>query len=123
MRRRSRARRGPGVVGTVARTAMIAGTATAVSHGVSGRMANRAQQQQTQSAGQTAPEPQVDMDAMQEQLNALQAQQAQAAVTPTPEPQAGTDVIGQLQQLGEMKTAGLLSDAEFEAAKALVLGS
>lgn len=121
MRRRSRARRGPGVVGTVARTAMIAGTATAVSHGVSGRMANRAQQQQgQQQQAQAATDVQADVEEMQQQPSALQAQ---AAVSPTPEPQAGTDLIGQLQQLGEMKTAGLLSDAEFEAAKALVLGS
>jgi hypothetical protein len=107
------------VVGTVARTAVIAGTATAVSHGVSGRMDSRAQQKQ-----QAQAEEQDDVQALQQQVAELQAQQAQAAVGPAPEaPAGGEDMITQLKQLGDLKSAGLLTDAEFEAAKARVLGT
>lgn len=60
---------------------------------------------------------------MKQQLEVMQAQQAQAAVSPAPVAGIGTDVIAQLQQLAEMKNAGLLSDAEFEAEKARILGS
>lgn len=116
--RRRAARRGPGVVGTVARTALIAGTATTVAKGVSGSMdarAHAAQQEQQAKAQQQA-----DMQEMQQQLASLQAQQVQdAAAAPAPE----KDVVAELQKLGELKSAGLLNDAEFEAAKARVLGT
>jgi hypothetical protein len=80
-------------------------------------MANKAQAQQP---AQTVAQPQPAMQETQQQLAAVQAQQAQAAVGAAG---GGTDLIGQLQQLADMKTAGLLSDAEFETAKARVLGS
>lgn len=122
MRRRAIRRGGPGVVGTVARTAVVAGTATAVSHRVSGRMTAREQEtQQAEMADQAAMQTQADIEEMRQQMEVMQAQQAQAAVSPVTG--AGTDVIARLQQLAEMKNAGLLSDAEFEAAKARVLGS
>jgi hypothetical protein len=128
-------RRGPGVLGTVARTAVIAGTATAVSRGVSGAMDSKAQAaQQQQAANQAALDTQAQLQETQAQLAALQAQQvAQAqpapaaapaaapAEVPAAAPAAGTDLIGQLQQLAQLKEAGVLTDAEFQAAKAKLL--
>lgn len=118
-RRRGR----PGLVGTVARTAVVAGTATAVVGGVQGRQANKQAAQQNQAAAnQAAYDSQAQMADMQAQMAALQAQQApvpQAAAAPAP---AADDTIAQLQKLGEMKTAGLLTDSEFAAAKAKLLG-
>ncbi|MGZ8747619.1 MAG: SHOCT domain-containing protein [Mycobacterium sp.] len=107
----------PGVVGTMARTAVVAGTATAVVGGVSSRQAGKAQAQQQQAdAQQAAFESQSDIADMQAQLDAMQAQQAAPAAAP-----AGDDMMGKLQQLGDMKANGLLTDAEFAAAKERLL--
>lgn len=109
-------RGGPGLLGMAARTAVVAGTATAVS----GRVAANQQQQalQAQAAAQ-AHDEQVRAQAMAE----MQAQQQmmQAAPPPPPAP-AGDDTMAQLQQLAAMKSQGLLTDAEFAAAKAKLLG-
>src|SRR6476660_6184426 len=124
MMRRAAMRRGPGLVGTMARTAVIAGTATAVSGAVVDRRnrKNAAQQADVNESQQVAD--------MQAQLDAMQAQQAQGAMAaaapsavppPAPAP-AGVDLAGQLQQLAALKAQGILSDAEFEAAKAKLLG-
>ena len=102
----------PGLVGTMARTAVIAGTATAVSGSI----------QQKQQAG-----------AAQAQAAAQQqaAQAAQAAPPPPPAPAApqdappaagSGDLMDQLERLANLKTSGLLSDEEFSAAKAQLLG-
>jgi hypothetical protein len=99
LRRRGR----PGLVGTMARTAVVAGTATAVAGGVQRRQAGRADA------------------AAQEQNEDLQAQQAQAAPPAPAAAPAGNDLMAELQKLGEMRTAGLLDDAEFAAAKAKLL--
>ena len=122
MMRRAAIRRGPGLVGTMARTAVIAGTATAVSGAVVDRRNRKA-------AGQQAESDQANqVQDMQAQLDAMQAQQAQAAVAqaapaaaPAAAAPAANDIAGQLQQLMSLKNAGILSDAEFEAAKAKVL--
>lgn len=123
MRRQPPPRRGPSLMGTMARTAVIAGTATAVSGNVAQKQhakANVAQQQQ--AAQQAAAQTQTDVEQMQQQLAALQMQQAQATITPVapaaPAPAAGGDLITQLKQLADLKAAGILNDAEFEAAKA-----
>jgi hypothetical protein len=80
----------------VARTAVIAGTATAVSNRVSRRQANRwAQDDQGQDQGQ-----------YQE---------------PAPAAAPAADPLEQLKQLGELKASGVLTDAEFEAQKAKIL--
>jgi hypothetical protein len=103
LRRRGR----PGLVGTMARTAVVAGTATAVAGGVQRRQAGRADA------------------AAQEQMQEMQAQQAQAAPPPpaaAPAAPAGGDMMADLEKLGQMRTAGLLDDAEFAAAKAKLLG-
>lgn len=98
----------PGLLGTMARTAVISGTATAVSGNVARRQAARAQARQPQYA---APEPQV-----------VQAPVPQVAA-PAPAAQSGgEDLMAQLSRLADMRTAGLLTDAEFAAAKARLLG-
>jgi hypothetical protein len=118
-RRRGR----PGLVGTMARTAVIAGTATAVVGGVQNRQAGKQAAQQDQAAANAAAfESQAQLDEMQAQMDAMAAQQApapQPTVAPAP---AADDTIAQLQRLGDMKAAGLLTDAEFTAAKAKLLG-
>jgi hypothetical protein len=112
-------RRGPGLVGTMARTAVVAGTASAVSGNVHRRQAERYNAKQD-AAAQAAYESQVadqsvaQMAAMQAQLAALQAQ---------PAAPAGDDITAQLMKLGELKSAGILSDEEFAAAKAKLLGA
>jgi hypothetical protein len=108
-------RRGPGIVGTVARTAVIAGTATAVSNRVSDRHYNKqAEQQQAQMADQAALSNQQEIAQMEAQMQAMQAQQLQAAASPP-------DLTAKLQQLAELKASGVLSDQEFAAAKAKLL--
>jgi hypothetical protein len=90
----------------VARTAVIAGTATAVSNRVSRRQANRWADQ--------------DQAAYDEQQYAQQqyAQQQYAAAPPPPAP----DPVTQLKELSDLKAKGFLTDAEFEAQKAKILG-
>jgi hypothetical protein len=94
----------PGLIRGVARTAVVAGTATAVSNRVSRRQGDRwASQQQQQYAAPPPAAPPV-------------AQPAPAAAPPN-------DRITALRELGELKAQGVLTDAEFEAEKARVLGS
>jgi hypothetical protein len=89
----------PGLLRGVARTAAVAGTATAVSNRVSRRQGNRwAEQEQPQQSYGYAPEP-----------------AAATAATPPPDP------LEQLKQLGELKAQGVLTEAEFETQKARIL--
>jgi Short C-terminal domain len=85
----------PGLLRGMARTAVVAGTATAVSNRVSRRQASRWAQQ----------------DAPQQQYS----EQPPAAA-----PSSG-DTLQQLKELGELKASGVLTEAEFEAQKAKVL--
>jgi hypothetical protein len=97
----------PGLLRGVARTAVIAGTATAVSNRVSRRQANRwAQQEQQQYAPQQQYPP-----------------QQQYYQQPPPAAPAAPDPISQLKALAELKSQGILTEAEFEAQKAKVLAS
>lgn len=94
----------PGLLRGVARTAVIAGTATSVSNRVSKRQGERwAQQEQQQYA------------------------QQQAAAPPPPAPAApaaaASSPIEQLKELGELKAQGILTEEEFAAQKAKLLGS
>ena len=98
----------PGLIGTMARTAVIAGTATAVAGGVQNRQQARAQEEAQASQAQ----------ANQAQANQAQASQAQAAPAAPP----ADDLLTQLAKLGQMNQAGLISEAEFTAAKAKLLG-
>jgi hypothetical protein len=109
-----------GLIGGMARTAVVAGTATAVSNRVSRRQANRWAEKDQQQADAQAYEQQQASPPPQ-QAYAPPPQQAYA-----PPPQAAApsqaDVINQLQQLGELKAAGVLTEQEFAAQKAKILG-
>lgn len=98
----------PGLLRGVARTAVIAGTATAVSNRVSRRQAGRwAAQDDAQQYAPPAP----------------------PAAPPSPAPSgpaASTDMasrLAQLRELGELRAQGVLTDAEFEVAKESILRS
>lgn len=88
----------PGLLRGVARTAVIAGTATHVSNNVSRRQANRWAQQEAPQGYQEPP--------------------PQAAA-----PAAAADPIAQLKELGELHASGVLTDEEFATQKAKILGS
>jgi hypothetical protein len=93
----------PGLIRGVARTAVVAGTATAVSNRVSRRQAGRWAEQQQQQA---PPE--------------------QYYEAPPPPPQAAPDSgmdakLAQLKELGELKQAGVLNEYEFEQQKNRIL--
>ncbi len=126
MARRRRARRGgrPGVVGTMARTAVVAGTASAVVGHSQNKRANKAQTEYDQQASQQAAyESQAQVADMQRQMDEMAAQQAAPAPAAAPAAApAGDDMIARLGQLGDLHTAGILSDAEFASAKAKLLG-
>ena len=87
----------PGLLRGVARTAVVAGTATAVSNRVSRRQADRWAQQDEQTYYDQVPP------------------------APPPAAPAESDRLEQLKQLGELKASGVLTDAEFEAQKAKIL--
>jgi hypothetical protein len=87
----------PGLIGTAARTAVIAGTASATINAVGGG-----------SRGQQPQQP-----------------QPQAVPQPAPQPPAAgltEETIAKLKQLGELHTAGVLNEQEFAQAKAKLLG-
>ena len=119
MRRRGR----PGLVGTMARTAVVAGTATAVAGGVNRRSNARHQASADQeSANQAAYDSQAQLADMQAQLDAMQAPAAPAPAAAAPAAaSAGDDLVSQLQKLADLKAAGVLDEADFAAAKAKVL--
>ena len=87
----------PGLIRGVARTAVIAGTATTVSNRVSRRQGQKWAQQ----------------DAQQQQAPPPQAAPAPAAAAP--------DQLGQLKELRELHASGVLTDEEFAAQKAKIL--
>ncbi len=114
-------RRGrPGLIGMAARTAVVAGTATAVSGNVQRRQQEKAQGQYEQQQYEAAQQ-QAQIDAA---AQAAAAQYAQPAPAPAPHaaPAGGTDLVAELQKLAGLKDAGILSDDEFAAAKAKLLG-
>ena len=121
-----------GLLGMMARTAVVAGTATAVSGRVARRQQNKYQQkadaqayqeQQAAPAQEQAP-PQQYQQAPQYQQPPPQYAQPQYQQPPAPAaPAAGsTDVVGEIQRLAALKEQGILSDAEFTAAKSKLLG-
>jgi len=112
-------RRGPGLLGTMARTAVVAGTATAVSGGMMRRQQARAQQAADAAAYQHDQEQLATQAQMQQY--AQQAAAQPAAAQPAATTGGGLDVA-KLKELADLKAAGALTDAEFEAAKAKLLG-
>jgi transcription initiation factor TFIID subunit TAF12 len=107
------------VVGTVARTAVVAGTATAVVGGVSRHQAGK-QEQAADAAAYQQEQQEAQMQAMAQQAAAQQAA-AQAAAAPPPAAAPANDLTSQLQQLATLKEQGILSDEEFAAAKAKLI--
>lgn len=97
----------PGLLRGIARTAVVAGTATAVSNRVSRRQ-----------AGRWAEQDQQQYDDQQQYADPQYAVPPQAA--PADDMSSKLD---QLKQLGELKAQGVLSDAEFEAQKSRILSS
>jgi hypothetical protein len=91
----------PGLLRGMARTAVVAGTATAVSNRVSRRQANRWAEQDAQ---QYEPPPQ------------------EYAAPPPAAPAPQEDRVQQLKDLAALKEQGVLSDQEFAAEKARILG-
>lgn len=116
----------PGVLGTMARTAVIAGTANATVGAMNRHQQGRtAAANEQQAAQQAAYEAQNEMAEMRAQMAQMQAAQAIQAVPPAQAaaPAAGgDDLLAKLRQLADMKAAGVLDDAEFAAAKAKLLG-
>ena len=95
----------PGLIRGVARTAAIAGTATAVSNRVSRRQAGRWQAQEQEQQQQ-------------------QYEQQQQYAAPAPPPAAAPsmdDKIAQLKELGVLKEQGVLTEIEFEVQKNKIL--
>jgi hypothetical protein len=90
----------PGLLRGVARTAVVAGTATAVSNRVSRRQARR-----WGYADEPEPEPQYQQQA-----------------PPPPPPPPAADPIAQLKELAALREQGILTDEEFAAQKAKILG-
>ncbi|MCB0170237.1 MAG: SHOCT domain-containing protein [Anaerolineae bacterium] len=124
----------PGLVGTMARTAVITGTATATHRAVSGMMSGgggggsqqAADQQQAAMEQQYMAELQAQQAAeLAAQQQALAAQAAQQQALPAPAEPAGDSFDEQLikiQKLSAMKDQGLLTEEEFQAKKRQILG-
>jgi hypothetical protein len=92
----------PRLLRTVGRTAVIAGTASAVGGRVQRRQANKwSQQEAAQAPPEAAPAP--------------------AAAAPAAAPASSASMIDQLKELGELKTQGILTEDEFAAQKAKLL--
>jgi hypothetical protein len=128
----------PGLVRGIARTAVVAGTATAVSGRVARRQAARYTEKDAQLAanrtaayerdmGYNQPPPQY-APAPQQYAQPAPQQYAQPApqqyAQPAPAPAAASqdDMSAELKQLGDLHASGVLTDEEFAAAKAKVLG-
>jgi multidrug efflux pump subunit AcrA (membrane-fusion protein) len=125
----------PGLIGTMARTAVVAGTASAVVNRGNQRRDARQQadyedqQSQAQMADMQAQLDQANAEkqaaaqqaAIDKAVNERMAQQQPAASVPA---QAGPDdTMAKLQKLADMKSQGLLSDQEFAAMKGKLLGT
>ncbi|WP_244885277.1 SHOCT domain-containing protein [Demequina mangrovi] len=113
----------------MARTAVISGTAQAVGGNMARRQNRKwaAKDQQAQAAEFEAQQQVYQQQQSQAQMAAMQAelaqlQQAQPAPQVTAAAAGGDDLMAKLGQLAQMKDAGVLSDAEFAAAKAKLLG-
>jgi len=109
----------PGLVGTMARTAVVAGTATVVSGGISRHQQNKA----NQKAEAEAYEQQQQAPAYPPQQPAYAPQQPAYAPPPPAAPTTlGPEVIQELQQLAQLHQSGVLTDEEFNTQKARLLG-
>ncbi len=113
-------RRGPGLLGTAARTAVVAGTATAVSKGVNNSMDNAARDRQ-QTVQNASYQSQAELEQMKAQLAAMQERQLTTDQARAAAANGSPDLTAQLQQLARLKESGSLTDEEFQAAKTKLL--
>jgi hypothetical protein len=101
-------RRGPGIARGIARTAVVAGTASVVAGQVRHHQDQKwAQQSQEQYAQQQAE---------------LAAQQQQYAPPPQAAPAGEPDYAAELEKLAQLKNSGVLTEEEFQAKKKQILG-
>jgi hypothetical protein len=102
-----------GLLGTMAKTAVVSGTATATRSAINRRQANK------NVAAYSHAEQQVQGQPVQ------YAQRAPAATAPAPAPATAgqDDTISQLERLGKLKDQGVLTEQEFEDQKAKILGT
>ena len=135
-------RRGPGLMGTMARTAVIAGTATAVSTKTSAAMSGSAQAKQAAQQAQVQAlvdeqvqqqladqQAQTEQQQLQQQLAEQQAQLQQLLQQQTPPQPVATTAdldasamrITKLKELAALRDAGILTEAEFQSEKARIL--
>jgi hypothetical protein len=105
----------PGLLRGVARTAVVAGTATAVSGRVQRRQAEKYAGRDAQIAA--------DREQAYQEQTAAAAPPPPPVAEPAPAAPAESDMIQQLKDLGELHTQGILTDEEFAAQKAKILGS
>ncbi len=104
----------PGLVRGMARTAAVVGTAGAVRH--------RQDQRWTAKEQQAAQARAYQQQQYAQQQYAQQPQYAQAPPASAAPPAApSSDLVAELSKLADLKASGILSDAEFEAAKAKLL--
>lgn len=102
----------------MARTAVVAGTATAVSNRVSRRQANRwAEQDQAAYAEPQYAQPQPQY------AQPAPAQYAPPAPAPAAAADDTDDMFAQLKQLAELRDQGILTEDEFAAQKAKILSA
>ena len=101
----------PSLIGTAARTAVVVKTANAVSSSSD----QKRQAQSAQAQAQSDAQLQATVQAATEQALAANAAAAPAPAAPT--------MVEQLKELAELKAQGILSDAEFEAAKAQLINA
>jgi hypothetical protein len=98
------------LLGTVGRTAVVAGTATATANAVNRHAQNKAAEKEQAAANEaqqaTPPPP---------------PPPAPVAPAAAPAPAAGDDLVSKLTELANLRDSGVLSEEEFEQAKALVL--
>ena len=109
----------PGLIRGMARTAAVVGTATATRNAVNRRQAEKNAQAYSNAMNsvqpQQAPPP-------QQQYYAPPPPPQEVYGAPPPAPAAQEDVISQLERLGALKAQGLLTEEEFNAQKAKLLG-
>lgn len=117
----------PGLLRGVARTAVVAGTASAVSGRVQRRQQGRWAEQDAQRAAAAGYAPQYAQPqyAPPQYAQPQYAQPEYAAPQAAPQPEAGggsDPMIAQLRQLAQLRDQGVLTDEEFAAQKARILG-
>lgn len=124
-RRAAAPRSGPGLLNTMARTAVISGTATATNRAVNSAIDQKAIAAQQKAI--QAQQEQAEKEQMKAQIAELQSTQNQVVTPPPPAaapattPAAQTDLLAQLTQLAQLKEGGFLTDEEFQLAKAKLL--